>query len=163
MSDDWCRRPSFLEGSGGKWYCASDFRGSKPNSVSHTQDVARHKYDCSLAAAAASFSTGPRYSDNTLRDYSRTLSSQDNYHYYGSSRSNYNNDQTAARKVVQSAYTGDRTVLTPHQAAHIREGAQWLAEHKNEFNRGFINSASALYANVYDQNGHKVVDRRAFR
>ncbi|CAF0982590.1 unnamed protein product [Didymodactylos carnosus] len=144
-------------------YSASDFRRNMPNSTVHSGDVCRHKYDCELAAAAATYSRGPTYSDSTMSQYARNISSKDNIHYYGSTASNYGHDRSSVNKVLQSAHTGDRVVLRPHEASHIREGAIWLADHKHEFSQGFVNSAASLYANAYDQNGHKVVDRRTLR
>ncbi|CAF0987417.1 unnamed protein product [Didymodactylos carnosus] len=149
-----------------KFYYSSDFRRNCPSSLSFAcaDDVARHQFDCQLAAAAARYSRGPYYSDSTTNQYARNLASRDNFYYYGSSTSNYGHDRTSVNKVLQSAYSGNRAVLTPHEAAHIRAGGQWLADHKRDFSRGFINSAASnLYANVYDQNGHKVVDGRTLR
>jgi hypothetical protein len=149
-----------------KFYYSSEFRRNRPSSLSLAGDdhVARHQFDCQLAAAAAGYSCGPYYSDSTINQYARNLASRDNFYYYGSSVSNYGHDRTAVNKVLQSASSGERMVLTQHEAAHIRAGATWLANHKYEFSQGFINSAvQNLYANVYDQNGHKVVDGRKFR
>jgi hypothetical protein len=64
---------------------------------------------------------------------------------------------------LASVQTSERVVLSSYESSHVRAGAAWLADHKNDFSRGFINSASSLYENVYDQNGHKVVDRRTLR
>lgn len=152
--------------SSSKFYYSSDFRRNHPSSLSFfgVDNVARHQFDCQLAAAAARYSSGPYYSDSTINQYARNLASRDNFYYNDSSASNYGHDRTSVNKVLQSAYSGERVVLTSHEAAHIRTGATWLANHKHDFSQGFINSASRnLYANVYDQNGHKVVDRRTLR
>ena len=146
-----------------KSYSASDFRRNAPNSLSYNGDVARHKFDCQLAAAASSYSRGPTYSDSTINQYARNLSSHDNFHYYGSASSNYGHDRSSVNKVLASAHTGERVVLSPHEASHIREGAAWLADHKHDFRQGFVQSAASLYEYVYDQNGHKVVDRRTLK
>lgn len=72
-------------------------------------------------------------------------------------------DRIAANKVLQSAHSGDRVTLSSHEAAHIRQGAQWLNANRDSFSHGFLRSASSLYENVYDKNGHKVVDGRMWR
>ncbi|CAF3084243.1 unnamed protein product [Rotaria sp. Silwood2] len=156
-------RPSFSDDPYGKTYFASDFRSYIPSSVAFTGEVRRHKFDCELAAAAAAYSRGPTYSGSTVDQYARNLSSRDNFHYYGSAASNIGHDRSSVNQVLQSRYYDKPVVLNSHEASHIRAGADWLAAHKDEFSNGFIKSASSLYENVYDQDGHKVVDRRAFR
>ncbi|CAF0960971.1 unnamed protein product [Rotaria sordida] len=156
-------RPSFSDNPFEKTYSAADFRASFTSGVSFMGDVRRHKFDCELAAAAAAYSPGPYYSEATIKQYARTIASPNNVHYYGSSLANYGHDRSSVNKVLQSVHTGDRRVLSAHEASHIREGAAWLADHKHEFSKGFINAASSLYENVYDQNGLKVVDRRTLK
>ena len=128
-------------------------------------DVRRHKFDCELAAAAAAYSKGPRYGGDTMSSVRGVLRSSDNCYYYGGKAKGGANDRdlVAATKVLKSAYTGSRTVLTPHEAAHVREGAAWLARHKSDLPPGFVKAASGLYAHVYDGSGRKVVDRRSLR
>jgi len=146
-----------------KTYSAREFRGRFPADTAHSGDVKRHRFDCQLAATAAAYARGPSYSSDTVAAIRSAVSSRDNVHYYGSSSANLGADSSAARKVCQSAFSGERVVLSPHEAAHIRSGAEWLAAHKHELPPGFVRSASAMYANVYDQDGHKVVDRRTLR
>jgi hypothetical protein len=82
--------------------------------------------------------------------------------YHGGSRAN-DTDHKAAIAVQQSAATGTRVTLPSHQASHIRDGAEWFAAHKSDFSPAVVKQVSSLYANVYDQHGRKVVDRRSFR
>ncbi|CAF3142117.1 unnamed protein product [Rotaria sp. Silwood2] len=156
-------RPSYSNNSNEKTYYASDFRASLPSSTAYSGDVRRHKFDCELGAAAAAYSRGPTYSDSTINQYARNIASSDNVHYYGSATSNYGHDRSSVNQVLRSAYTNERVALNPHEASHIREGAAWLADHKHDFSQGFVNSAASLFKNVYDQDGHKVVDRRTLR
>ena len=156
-------RPSYSDYSSEKTYDASEFRSYVTSSLTYSDDVRRHKFDCELAAAAAAYSRGPYYSNSTNNQYARSLSFADNFHYYGSAQSNYGHDRSSVNQVLRSAYHGERVVLNPHEASHIRQGAQWLADHKHDFNEGFIKSAAGLYANVYDRNVHKVVHRRTLR
>jgi hypothetical protein len=106
-----------------KHYYANEFRGSVPSSLSFTGDVARHKFDCQLAAAAASYSPGPRYSDTTINQYARNLSSNDNFYYYGSASSNYGHDRSSVQKVLASVQTSERVVLSSYESSHVRAGA----------------------------------------
>ena len=147
---------------GEKNYRSSDFRGSFSSGVAYQGDVRRHKYDCELAKAAAEYSRGPSYSDSTVASYRSAISAGDNVHYYGSSNAN-DRDRVAVGKLLQANHYGGRAHLTAHEAAHIREGAEWLAAHKHEFSRGFIESNKAIYSNAYGPDGKKVVDLRAFR
>ncbi|CAF1614870.1 unnamed protein product [Rotaria magnacalcarata] len=151
------------DNSKGKKYSASEFRASFSSSASYSGEVRRHKFDCELAAAAATRSPGPRYSDKTIKNYAKIIASSDNIYDYGSAAANYGHDRSSVKKVLESVHTGKRVVLSSHEASHIREGAAWLASHKNEFSEGFINSAASLYENVYDQDEHKVVDRRTLK
>ncbi|CAF3365942.1 unnamed protein product [Rotaria socialis] len=151
------------DNSNGKKYPASEFRRFLEKSIAYIGEVRRHKFDCQLAAAAAAYSPGPRYSDDTIKQYAKILASPDNIYYYGSAAANNGHDRTSVNKVLQSVRTGERVVLSSHEASHIREGAAWLVSHKHEFSEGFINSVASLYENVYDEEGHKVVDRRTLK
>ena len=145
---------------GGKAYKAKEFRSYCPN-VAYQGEVRRHVFDCELAAAAASNTTGPRYSPETMAQIRSVLAQADNFEYYGAASAN-NRDRVAANAVLRSAYYGEPVTLTSHQAAHIRNGAEFIAAHKDELPPGFVHSVSRLYANVYDECGHKVVDGRMF-
>ena len=145
----------------GKAYSAKEFR-SYPKHFKHTGEVKRHEFDCELAAAAASYAPGPRYSPETMAQIRSVLAQADNFSYYGASSAN-SRDRAAANAVLRSAYYDEPVTLTPHQAAHIRNGAQFIADHKDELPPGFVRSAARLYANVFDESGHKVVDGRMFR
>jgi hypothetical protein len=97
--------------------------------------------------------------DDTVRGIASLMSTRNKYN---TSTSN-SRDSTAANLVLQSAYSGDRVTLSAQQAAHIRDGAAWLHANRDSLPRGFVGSASRMYDNVYDSNGHKVVDGRMFR
>jgi hypothetical protein len=155
-------RPTFS--SGEKTYSTGEFRRNFPSSTAYQGDRMRHVYDLELAAAAAAYSSGPRYGDDRMASMRATLNGSDNCHYYGGVGTAANDrDHAAATKVLRSAQTGEHVVLSSHEAAHIRAGANWLADHKGDFRRGFVNQASQMYANVYDSDGRKVVDRRKFK
>lgn len=148
---------------GEKNYKSGEFRGQFPDSTAYSGDVRRHKYDCEMAKAAAEYMPGPRYGAATIRDIRSVLSQPDNVHYYGAKTAN-GKDQVAVGKVIEGYHTGERrVVLSPHEVAHIREGARHLAAHKGELPRSFIEANKNLYANVYDVHGNKVVDNRWFK
>jgi hypothetical protein len=146
----------------GKVYSSSDFRGSWCSDARDHGGPRRHMFDCELGAAAAAYSRGPRMDHDTYRGYASTMATYNNMHRYSSSTAN-DRDKIAANKVLQSAYSGDRVTLSSHEAAHIRAGAEWLNANRDSFSPGFVRSAANLYNNVYDSNGHKVVDGRMFR
>ena len=118
--------------------------------------------DLEIVTAAAAYNTGPRYSEETIDSMANVLRSTDNMYYYNTQTAN-DTDGEAARLVQQSAFTGQKVVLTSQQAAHIRKGAEFAASRKDELPSGFVNSLSDMYANIYDEDGRKVVDRRKFK
>ena len=101
-------------------------------------------------------------SNDTRRQYASTMATYNNMHQYSSASAN-SRDRVAANKVLQSTYSGEKVILSAHEAAHIRAGAEWLNANRDAFSPGYVRSAASLYANVYDKNGHKVVDGRMFR
>ena len=147
----------------GKQYSSDMFRGTWD--VNTRRDVAgprRHIFDCELAAAAAAYSRGPGMNDSTVSGIASLMATRNNCNSYSSASSN-RRDLSAANLVLQSAHTGQRVELSAHQAAHIRDGASWLHANRDSLPRGFVRSSLSLYDNVYDQSGHKVVDKRSFR
>lgn len=149
-------------GDGEKKYSTKEFRRAFPASTAVSGDVMRHKFDLELAAAGAAYMSGPKYGADAMRHMSAAMRESDNVHYYGSKAAN-TRDHAAATKVLRSAYTGEKVILGAHEAAHIREGAAWLAAHKKDFTPAYVKSVSSLYQNVVDKDGHKVVDRRTLR
>lgn len=101
-------------------------------------------------------------SDNTTREIRSLMATTNNCHGYSSHGAN-TNDRLAANMVLQSAHSGDRAILTAHQAAHIRSGAEWVSANRDSLPPGFVRSVANLYGNVYDSSGRKVVDGRMFR
>jgi len=149
---------------GSKNYASDEFRGAFPKDVSFVGSVRRHKYDCELAKAAAEYMPGPRMCEDTLSGYRSTISSGDNVHYFGTKSAN-DRDKAAVVKVLQAAHNGydaDKHQLTALEASHIRAGALWLAEHKDEFSDGFIASNLKIYENAVGPGGFSVVDRTWF-
>jgi hypothetical protein len=145
---------------GSKNYASDEFRGAFPKDVSFVGSVRRHKYDCELAKAAAEYMPGPRMGEDTISGYRSTISSGDNVHYFGTKSAN-DRDKAAVVKVLQAAHNGydaDKHQLTALEASHIRAGALWLAEHKDEFSAGFIASNLKIYENAVGPEGVPVVD-----
>jgi hypothetical protein len=153
--------PAVSTQDGEKTYSSDEFRGCWSSNMPHDQPR-RHIFDCELAAAAAAYTRGPRMSDETVGEIRSLMATGNNCHYYGTDTAN-GSDRVAANSVLQSAYSGERAVLPPHQAAHIRAGAEWLRANRDELPDGFVRSAARLYENVYDESGRKVVDGRWFR
>ena len=132
-----------------------------PSDVSFAGDCRRHKFDLELATAAAGYSRGPRYSEATKERIADVLRSGDNVHYHGSKEAN-RRDRHAADAVLRSAYYGEPVTVKAHAAAHIREGAEFLASRKADLPGGFVKSAAEMYSGVRDASGRKVVDGRMF-
>lgn len=152
--------PSF-DFDGSKTYTAQQFRGSWSANMPH-DEPRRHIFDCELAAAAAAYTRGPRMNDDTVSGIRSLMATGNNCHYYGTDSANAR-DRTAANLVLQSAYNREDVTLSASQAAHIREGARWVSANRDALPPGFVRSCANLYTNVYDENGHKVVDGRMFR
>lgn len=152
-------RPSTGEG---KTYRSSEFRGTWcSDALRQVDGPRRHMFDCNMAAAAAAYAPGPRMSGSTTQEIASLMATRNNCHSYSGVRAN-GTDSRAMNAVLQSRYTGERAVLSSHEAAHIREGAHWLAANRHDLPPGFVRGAMSLYENVYDTSGRRVVDRRMF-
>ena len=140
-----------------KNYHSSDFRTNLIGTVNHNLDniERRHILDCELAAYFANSTTGPSYSDSTMRAM-RDVMRHDNLEYYSNKSANLND-----RYAVRAAFDGER--LSPHQAAHIRKGAEFIVNHRDSLPPGFVNTAREFYGGLKDVNGHCVFDMRKWR
>ena len=65
------------------------------------------------------------------------------------------------KKRQASSHLSKCNSLHPLSAAsHIRAGAEWVSANRDSLPLGFVASTARLYRNVYDEDGHNVVDSR---
>jgi len=120
-------------------------------------------FDLELFTLASAYKTGPRHSSQEEKRYKEALNSK-NVHYYGSKSAN-DSDRKAAEAVARGYWDGNKVLLKPHQASHIRNGAEWW---RNEMHRtGEAHEADTkqpkkIWSDVYHPDGSKVVDLRMF-
>jgi len=129
-------------------------KGWKSSDVCPAGHDRAHYFDVELAAEAICHMPGPKPSLDYLDAIAELLRGSDNWRPLLHARN--------MKEVgwVEQILTGDRVAVDGHFKSKVDKQAQWLVAHKRHLGDGFIAAAADILDRIYDDDGHKVLDRR---
>ena len=133
--------------------------GDKP-SENHQK---AHKMDCEMVIEALKSISGPIPGRQYFADIADSLCECENWRWLKDVKNRppagdetYVNDYD----IVQKLLSGKKTVFSGHEKAKVKMHVDWILKHKDILPRAFIESLASLYDVAYDENNHKIFDKR---
>ena len=122
----------------------------------------RHRLDLQLVAHAANSRRGTGYSGATMNNIRSVMAQRPNFHNYNSHRQNHW-ERSVVNDLISAHRQGHTVQVTSREATHLREGATFLRQQRNNLPRGMVNQLRQVYGHAVDHRGRRVLDGRQWR
>ena len=90
------------------------------------------------------------------------MANRSNFHDYNSHRQNHW-ERTVVNDLISAHRNGHTVHVTSREASHLRQGATFLRQQRNNLPSGLVNNLVSVYGHARDHRGRRILDRRQWR